>query len=125
VLQIIDDLKFSPVKPRVAYLTDAGPGVGVSNFEVKFRDEELARMYNSDYRVRVHRSLGDSGQGEAERTNSAIADSIVDGATIEWETIKKYDDMTDKEGSKMSVQEFEDYEKNRMEKMHGLLPMNW
>jgi hypothetical protein len=116
VLHIIDDLKCSPVKPRVIYLTDAGPGVGVSNFEVKFRDIELARMYNSDYRVRVNRSRGDSGQGEAERTNSAIADSIVDGATIEWETIKKYDDMTDEEVSKMSVQEFEDYEKNRMEK---------
>ena len=116
VLPIIDDLKCSPVKPRVAYLTDAGPGVGVSNFEVKFRDVEFAQMYNSDYRERVHRSQGDSGQGEAERTNSAIADSIVDGATIEWETIKKYDDMTDEEVSKMSVQEFEDYEKNRFEK---------
>lgn len=116
VLRIIEDCKFPPVKPRVAYLTDAGPGVGVSNFEVKFRDAELARMYSSDYRVRVHRSRGDSGQGEAERTNSAIADSIVDGATIEWETIKRYDDMTDEEVSMMSVKEFEYYEKERMAK---------
>ena len=63
----------------------------MSNFEVCFRDAELARLWNSDYRVRVHRSGGDSGQGEAERTNSAIADSVVDGATIEWETLKQYE----------------------------------
>jgi hypothetical protein len=82
VLHIIEDCKFPPVKPRVAYLTDAGPGVGVTNFEVKFCNAELARMYSSDYRVHMHRSRGDSGQGGAERRNSAIADSIVDGATI-------------------------------------------
>ena len=39
--------------------TDAGPGVGVSNFEVKFRDAELARLWNSDYRIRLHWSRGD------------------------------------------------------------------
>ena len=61
-------------------MTDVGWGIGVSNFEVKFCNVELARMYNSDYR------MWDSGQGEAERTNSAIADSIVDETTIEWET---------------------------------------
>lgn len=61
-----------PVKPNWADLTDAGPGVGVSNFEVKFRDAELARVHKSDYRIRVHRSRGDSGQNKAERTNSAI-----------------------------------------------------
>ena len=40
--------------------------------------------------IKDMRSWGDSGQGEAERTNSAIADSIVDGATIEWESFNKY-----------------------------------
>lgn len=43
-----------------------------SNLEVRFRDAEICRMFNSDYRVRVHRSRGDSGQNEAERTNSAM-----------------------------------------------------
>ena len=28
---------------------------------------------------------GDSGQGEAERTNSVISDALVDGTTLEWE----------------------------------------
>jgi hypothetical protein len=39
--------------------------------EVKFRDAEINRMYDVDYSIRVHRSRDDSGQGEAERTNSA------------------------------------------------------
>jgi hypothetical protein len=61
LLENLAELKLPPVKPRVAYLTDAGSGVGVSNFEVKFRDAEIARMYNSDYRVCGHCSRGDSG----------------------------------------------------------------
>ena len=81
-----------PVKPRWADFTDAGPGVGVSNSEVQSRDAEPARIFSSDYRVRVrvHRARGDSGQNEAERTNSAIRDSIVDGATIKWEHFKRF-----------------------------------
>ena len=64
-MDILDELNLPKVKPRIAYLTDVGPGVGVSNFEVRSRDAELARLWNSDYRVRVHRSREDSGQGEA------------------------------------------------------------
>ena len=54
-LELIDQLQLSPVKPRVAFLTDAGPDIGMSNFEVKFRDAKLARMYNSGYQIRLHR----------------------------------------------------------------------
>lgn len=87
-----------PVKPNWADLTAAGPGVGgVSNFEVKFRDAELARVHKSDYRIRVHRSRGHSRQNEAERTNSAIGDSVVDGGTIDWNFYKRFDDLTDQE----------------------------
>ena len=59
------------MKPRRAYLTDAGPGVGVNNHEVRFRDVEINRMHEVDYSIRVHRSTADSGQNEAERTNAA------------------------------------------------------
>ena len=83
ILDHIVELNLPPVKPNWADLTDAGPGVGVSNYEVRFRDAELARIHRSDYHVRVHRSRGDSGQNEAERTNSAIGDSVVDGSTID------------------------------------------
>jgi len=115
-LEIISDLCLPPVKPRLADLTDAGPGVGVSNYEVRFRDAELARIHNSDYRVRCHRSRGDSRQGEAERTNSAISDALVDGATLEWEKYRRFEDLSEDEIKAMSLHSYEKYEKERMEK---------
>lgn len=116
ILEHIAELKLPPVKPNWADLTDAGPGVGVSNYEVRFRDAELARVHRSDYRVRVHRSRGDSGQNEAERTNSAISDSVVDGSTIDSNFYKRFDDLMDKEIAEMTPSDFEIYEKNRMSK---------
>ncbi|CAH3023183.1 unnamed protein product [Porites evermanni] len=95
LFEIFENLKLPKVKPKWADLTDAGPGVGVSNYLLRFRDSEMARLYNSDYRVRCHRSRCDSGQGEAERTNSAIGDSIVDGETVEWEKTKCFQGMTE------------------------------
>ena len=82
-LEIVSNLCLSPMKPRWADLTDAGTGVGVSNYEARLRDAEMARIHNSNYRVRYHRSRGDNGQGEAERTNSVILDALVNGATLE------------------------------------------
>ena len=52
------------MKPNWADLTDAELGVGVSNYEVKFRDAELARLHRSDYSVRVHRSRS---RGDADK----------------------------------------------------------
>ena len=43
--QLMDDLKLPIVRPRWCDLTHAGPGVGVSNFEVKFRDVELCCVF--------------------------------------------------------------------------------
>ena len=57
----------------------------MTNTDVKFRDVEITIIHNSDYRIRCYRSRGDSGQGETERTNSAIGDDLVDWATIKWE----------------------------------------
>ena len=116
IVSIMRELKLPLVKPKWCDLTDAGPGVGISNFEVKFRDVELCKMFRSDYRIRVHRSRGDSGQGEAERTNSAIGDSVVDGATINWERHKQFEEMTEDKIKSLGVKEFEELEKERMEK---------
>ena len=109
-------LKLPRIKPRWADLTDAGPGVGVSNFGVRFRDAEIAPMFNSDYRKRCHRSRGDSGQGEAERTNSAIGDAVIDGATIEWEHEKLFDGMSNETTEAMSKEDFDIYDRERMER---------
>ena len=114
ILALLNELQLPKLKPRCCDLTDAGPGVGVTNYEVKFRDAELCRMFDSDYRVRVHRSRGDSGQGEAERTNSAIGDAVVDGSTIEWEKYKKFEGLTEEEVKKLSVKQYEELEAERM-----------
>lgn len=58
VLDILKSLGLPEVKPCWAEFTDAGPGVGVSNLEVKFRSSELDRIYSRDYRIRLHRSRG-------------------------------------------------------------------
>ena len=116
LFEIFENLKLPKVKPKWADLT-----VGVSNYLVRFRDAEMARLYNSDYGVRCHRSRGDSGQGEAERTNSAIGDSIVDGETLEWEKTKCFQEMTEDEVKSISVKDFQEYEKKKEWKtMHGM-----
>ena len=66
--------------------------------------------------MHVHRSRGDSGQNEAERTNSAISDSAVDGSTIDRNFYKRFDDLTDKEIAEMTPSDFDIHEKNRMSK---------
>ena len=104
------------MKPRWADFTDPGLGVGVSNSGVQFRDAELARIFSSDYRVRVHRARGDSGQNEAERTNSAIGDSVVDGATIKWEHFKRFDGLSADEITELTLEAFERMEEERMTK---------
>ena len=116
LLDLIKLMHLPLVKPRWAEFTDAGPGVGVNNLEVSFRDAELARIYSSDYRIRVHRANGDSGQNEAERTNSAIGDAVVDGATINWEYHKRFEGLTDEEILSLSLQEYDALEEERMQK---------
>ena len=49
------EFNFHPVKPRKADFTDAGPGVPVTNIDVKFRDAEITIIHNSDYRIRCYR----------------------------------------------------------------------
>ena len=69
ILLELQELELPPGKPRFRDLSDADPGVHVCNLEVKFRDAETCRIFNSDYRIRLHHSRGDSGQGKAERTD--------------------------------------------------------
>lgn len=76
-------------------LIDVGFGVGIFNFEVRFRDVEMLRMWNFDYRIRVYRSRNDSYMNEAERTNLVIGDVFVDGGIIEWERYRLFDGLID------------------------------
>ena len=71
-------------KEIVAELTDAGPGVGVSNHEVRYRMAEITRLHKTHRRTRVHRATGDSAQNESERTNACIGEALVDGGPLHW-----------------------------------------
>ena len=116
LLKDISQLNPLPVKPRWCDLTDRGPGVAVSNYDVRFRNAKMSRMWNSDYHIRLHLSRNDSHSNEAERTNSAIGDSSVDGETIEWEHVKLFDGISDEEISKMTLSEFDKHQEIRMKK---------
>ena len=71
-------------------------------------------MWGSDYRIRLHLSRNDSHSNEAERTNSAIADSVVNGQTIEWEFRKLFDGISADKIEAMTLQEFKRYQDERM-----------
>ena len=71
-------------------------------------------MWGSDYRIRLHLSRNDSHSNEAERTNSAIADSLVNGQTIEWEFRKLFHGISANKIEAMTLQEFERYQDERM-----------
>jgi hypothetical protein len=61
-----------PHRPRLLVQTDKGPGISITNFEVKFRDAELARLFNLDWQMRIHLAVNDPCP--AERTNACIGE---------------------------------------------------
>ena len=81
-----------------------------------FHDAELVRLINLDIQEQCHQSRDDSGQNEAEKTNCAIGDAVVDGSTIEWEVEKRFEGMTPEEIDGMSLSKYEVYEEGRMER---------
>ena len=114
LLNLIKSKQLPLVKPCWTEFTDAGPGVGVNILEVSFRVAELARVYSSDYRIRIHIAAGDRGQNKAERTNSVIGDAVVYGATINWQHHKCFEGITDQQISSLSLQEYNKMEEGRM-----------
>lgn len=102
VLQAISDMNLPPVRPRWADISDAGPGIGCNNFDVRFHDAEFSKIHKFDYRICVHRSRGDSGQNEAERTNSAAGDALIDGGSLTWEKHKQFEEMSDEQETRQN-----------------------
>ena len=68
LIETMNEFQLPAVKPRRFDNSDAGPGVGVTNFEVRFRDAELTLLYRRGYGCRLHSARGCSGDNEAERT---------------------------------------------------------
>ena len=77
---------------------------------------EKILIHKLDKIVRVHRACGDSGQNEAERTNSAIGDALVTGETLNWEYHTQFENMSKEEIEALTLQDYERLEKERMEK---------
>eukprot|EP00794_Sanderia_malayensis_P002367 gene2368-2728_t len=102
-------------RSRFLEWTDAGPGVGISNHDVVFRIGQRVRITDADYLIRLHLSNGDSSQNEIERCHAYIGDAICDGAGLDWEYKKLYNEKTIKVVKKMSIDELREYELKRME----------
>ncbi|VDI79877.1 Hypothetical predicted protein [Mytilus galloprovincialis] len=110
IISLVDIYSLPQMKTVITELTDAGPGVGFSNLEVRFRMTEIARIHSSDRRLRIHRE-----RNEVERTNSAI-DALVDGATLTWQRFKAFDGMTEEEIKDMTIEDIKMHKEMIMEK---------
>lgn len=116
MLMACESLHAFDMKSIVAENTDAGPGVGVSNFEVGFRMAEISRIHKTERRTRVHRSRGDSSHNESERTNACIGEALVDGGAIKWEYFKPLDGITEEDIEAMGIDEIAKEEDECMER---------
>ena len=90
----------------------------MSNFEVRFRDAEIALLHNSDRRARLHRETNDSGQNEAERSNACIGDALVDGGSLKWEYYEQYHDLEEDDLKRMKKNAWRVAEEVRLS-IHG------
>lgn len=111
----IKELNLPPVKPDILKATDAGPGVGSSNVEVKYRDVEMARIFNSNRVNRIHRARDDSGQNEAERSNACIGEALVDGGAMKWQYYEAFEGLTQEEIQALSLADIKKREELAME----------
>ena len=109
-IEKINTYQLPDLRTMLIEFTDAGPGVGVGNIEVKFRAAQKVRILNLDYLIRHHLAPGDSSN-EVERVQSLVGDAIVDGGPIFWEHKKR---MNADEIENFSVEEIEKLEEERM-----------
>ena len=78
--QFLDGLQIyqlPKMKSRIVDLTDAGPGVGITNYEVQYQMAQEVILLNVDYYVRHHLAPGDSSQNEVERIQSYVGKIIM------------------------------------------------
>ncbi|CAB4020533.1 RNA-directed DNA polymerase from transposon X-element, partial [Paramuricea clavata] len=115
-ITFIGSLQLPPLCDYILQATDAGPGVGVSNVEVKYRDVEMSRINEWMHMNRIHRAPHDSSQNEAERPNAAIGEALVDGRALKWEYFKPADIMNEEEFKKLTVAEIKKLEAETMER---------
>ena len=86
---------------------------------VRFRGIEITRIHSSDRVNRIHRAPGDSGQNEAERSNAAIGDALVEESALKWNYYGPLDGLSEDEVKNLSVTDLQKRENDCMEKMRG------
>jgi len=79
-------------------------------------DAEIARIHLSDRVSRIHRAPGDSAQNEAERTNAASGDALLDGSAVRWEYFQPLDGLTIEEIGATSASDVKQKERDCLEK---------
>ena len=115
-IAFINSLKLPPLCDHILQATDAGPGVVVTNIEVKYRDIEMSRINSWTYMNRIHRAPHDSGQNEAERSNAAIGEALVDGRALHWEYFQPTDLISEEELKTLTVEEMKELEAEVVER---------
>ncbi len=97
-----------PMKSRIHEFTDGGPGVGVTNLDVKLSIAQIIAITDVDYYIRHHLANGNSSYNEVERCQSYVGDAICDGGPIMWEYKKCYDGLSDEQLDQMTLEQLEE-----------------
>ena len=93
--------------------------MGSNNHEVKFKMAEIARITNADIGNILHGSRGDSGQNEAEQTNSGASNAVRDGGTIECEKHQRFEGLTNEDIVNLTLDQYNKIEEQRDQETHG------
>ena len=86
------------------------------NIEARFRDVEIARIHPSDRVNRIYCAPGDYGLNEAQRSNAAIGDALVDVGAIKCLYYGPFNGLMVEEIEYVSVTELKKRENECMEK---------
>ena len=65
---------------------------------------------------RIHRAPHDSGQNEAEPSNTAIGEALVDGRALHWEYFQPTDLISEEELKTLTVEEMTELEAEEVER---------
>ena len=77
-------------------------------------------MQNSCVVIHAHHAPHDSGMNDAERSNAAIGDAIVDGGVVDWQHFIPFDGLTEDEIVSLTTEDVEILKQNANKKILGM-----
>ena len=90
-IAFINGLKLLPLCDHSLQAKDAGPRVGA------FKTLRCQGFNTWTHMNRIHRAPHDSGQNEAERSQAAIGQALIDGRALHWEYFQPTDLISEEE----------------------------